>query len=126
MNTSKLLSWIRSIRRWFRRLNLRRPSAVSEAWNTHPKIEFRKLERRRVYAVDAFFSSGALSIEISGNTANQANLLSDGTEFFVDENNDLLYDPTELRGLVSDIESITVVLLGRRLLCGTAVKSPNG
>jgi hypothetical protein len=62
-----------------------------------------------MFAVDAFLSlNGDLSIEITALGETQANLLSDGLDFFVDANNNQTYDLLELRGSVDQLKSISV------------------
>lgn len=118
MKPSKDPVWFNSFRRWFRRVQLQALDRKNRLQPPCISLDFRKLERRRVFAVDAFFVGGALSIELSGTAHNSANLLSDGTHFFVDGNNNFRFDPTdpydptasgEVSGLISDLESITVV-----------------
>ncbi|MCY2976148.1 MAG: hypothetical protein NTW52_15945, partial [Planctomycetota bacterium] len=114
MKKSKLLSWVGQLHRWIQPkarpwFRVPKPWRAGQTVNNHGFLEFRKLERRRVYAVDAFFVNGELSIEISGTTQHTANLLSTGTDFFVDENNDFVHDSNEVRGLISEIDSISVI-----------------
>ncbi len=116
MKKLKLLSLVKWIHGWIHPqlnpwLHFLKPRPGVQLSSSQGSLEFRKLERRRVYAVDAFFVSGALSIDISGSTQNTANLINEnnGTEFFVDENNDFVFDSNEVRGLISEIESISVI-----------------
>jgi hypothetical protein len=77
----------------------------------HPKqllATFRKLEKRRVFAVDAFINFGALDIEITGVGQTSANLLTLGTDFFVDNNNNQSFEAGELRGAISTLQSVHV------------------
>ena len=67
---------------------------------------FRRLEKRRVFAVDAFFVGGALDIEVTSVGETNANLLADGTDFFVDKNNNLTFELGEVRGAIADLRSV--------------------
>ena len=67
---------------------------------------FRRLEKRRVFAVDAFFVAGALDIQISNVGETNANLLADGSDFFVDNNNNRTFELGETRGSIADLQSV--------------------
>ena len=67
---------------------------------------FRRLEKRRVFAVDAFFVGGALDIQISSVGETNANLLADGSDFFVDTNNNFTFELGENRGSIADLQSV--------------------
>ena len=73
------------------------------------RSSFTRLERRQMFAVDAFFSlDGDLSIEITAAGETQANVISDGLDFFVDANNNRSFDAFETRGAIEQLNSISV------------------
>jgi hypothetical protein len=60
-------------------------------------------------AVDAFFGAGALNIEITSVGEQHANLIANGSDFFVDANNDSLFNPlSELSASLASLERIQV------------------
>ncbi|MFN7734329.1 MAG: hypothetical protein ACK5OB_20720, partial [Pirellula sp.] len=73
-----------------------------------PRFEARRLERRRVFAVDATFQAGLLHINISNGGMQDASLLADGSNFFVDTNANASLDGMELSGAIGDLQSVLV------------------
>ncbi|MEI8211653.1 MAG: hypothetical protein WCI02_05860, partial [Planctomycetota bacterium] len=81
---------------------------ASRRFSHFPGFEARRLERRRVFAVDATFQTGLLQINITNSGFQDANLLANGSHFFVDGNDNFLFDPTEVSGNISDLQSVLV------------------
>ncbi len=107
MQFKPLATLVKTLRGW---LHLDKGSQNSFAPRRSRQLvaTFRRLEKRRVFAVDAFFNLGALDIEITGVGQTNANLLSLGTDFFVDNNNNQSFEVGELRGAISTLQSVHV------------------
>jgi hypothetical protein len=108
---NRRINLIHKIGSWFvpARQSWRKSRSAKRVLPLSLRRSFTRLERRQMFAVDAFFSlSGDLSIEITAVGETQANLLSDGLDFFVDANNNLSYDPFEKRGSMEQLNSISV------------------
>jgi len=99
---------VKTIRGWFRLRNSKDSPRSTRQRACGPISTFRRLEKRRVFAVDAFFVGGALDIEITGLGQTNANLLVDGTDFFVDSNNNLAFEVGEIRGAITGLQSVHV------------------
>ncbi len=101
-----LIALLRTVNGWFH------PQAASHrAGANHARVPalrstFRRLEKRRVFAVDAFFVGGALDIQISSVGETNANLLADGSDFFVDTNNNFTFELGETRGSIADLQCV--------------------
>lgn len=107
MQFKRLATLVKTLRGW---LNFDRKSRskFSPHRSKHLVSTFRRLEKRRVFAVDAFYQLGALDIQITGVGQTDANLLSLGTDFFVDNNNNRTFEVGELRGPISGLQSVHV------------------
>ncbi len=99
---------LRIISGWFRPTREVGPSSRARRRREPLVSTFCRLEKRRVFAVDALFFGGALEIEISSLGQTQANLLADGSNFFVDNNNNQIYEVGEIRGAIADLQSVRV------------------
>ncbi|MBU6175637.1 MAG: hypothetical protein KGQ60_17645, partial [Planctomycetes bacterium] len=97
------------LRAGFAALQKRRgPRLLPKRLSAIPR-SFVRLEPRRLLAVDAFFGAGALSIEITSVGEQHANLIANGSDFFVDANNDSLFNPlSELSASLDSLERIQV------------------
>ncbi len=101
-----LLALLRTVHGWCHRQGGGLRASARRARLPALRSTFRRLEKRRVFAVDAFFVGGALEIQISNVGETNANLLADGTDFFVDNNNNLTFDLGETRGAIADLQSV--------------------
>ncbi len=112
MQFKPLATLVKTLRGWLHLDNGSQTSgsqSIFAARRTRQSVPtFRRLEKRRVFAVDAFMNLGALDIEITGVGQTNANLLSLGTDFFVDNNNNQTFEIGELRGAISTLQSVRV------------------
>ena len=101
-----LKALLRTVNGWFLPRTASRRNGAGRARLPALRSTFRRLEKRRVFAVDAFFVGGALDIQITNVGETNANLLTDGSDFFVDNNNNLTFELGETRGSIADLQSV--------------------
>ena len=107
MQFKRLATLVKTLRGWFH-FDRKSRRKFSPRRSMYLVSTFRRLEKRRVFAVDAFYQLGALDIQITGVGQTDANLLSLGTDFFVDNNNNRTFEVGELRGAISGLQSVHV------------------
>ena len=108
MQINPLVTLVKTIRAWFRFQSESDSLAAIRQRSSGLISSFRRLEKRRVFAVDAFFLGGSLDIQITNVGQTNANLLVDGTDFFVDNNNNLTFELGEIRGAIAGLQNVHV------------------